>query len=352
MKAVDKQVPWGRPAEDVIARRRERKNHVMHRQRLKDSKSITDSMTPNTTNMTHLRNRAKKRQMADDRLQDIAHENRKLMEKMAAIMRSKGPSSKVDPKKPKQKGEAVFGMGGLNEVTRRKQHDKIASENREILTRIRGGKNTRSFYDHNVMGKDEVTRLKYIKNISKAHQRDTRVNKYNARKKMLAASMPANTMFTPGMPETTGGAGYGQVLDGSMNLSLHTAKQIREDVATKRGMPLPDIINRRPGEVREEKASTHIFKKSNGGGGGVTGKFVMTHTGAVGGNPLAPLSQEESGFDGGEWGDMGNDYDYNSAEGGNFPGRGYSAASGNRPTTTAQSSRSMEYGSGGEEEEE
>jgi hypothetical protein len=33
MKAMDSKVPWGRPSEDVIARRRSHKNHVMHKQR-------------------------------------------------------------------------------------------------------------------------------------------------------------------------------------------------------------------------------------------------------------------------------------------------------------------------------
>jgi len=64
----------------------------MHRQRLKDTQRQVDSNEPHTTTMTHLRVRAKKRQMADDRLQTIANENRKLMEKMSAIMRNKGPA--------------------------------------------------------------------------------------------------------------------------------------------------------------------------------------------------------------------------------------------------------------------
>ena len=116
MLTVDRKVPWGRPAEDVIARRRSRKALTMHRQRLKDSMAQVDRQVPDTTSMNHLKHRAKKRQMADDRLQVIANENRKLMEKMAAIMRKKGPGAKSSDK-PRGKGEAIYNAPPLHEVS-------------------------------------------------------------------------------------------------------------------------------------------------------------------------------------------------------------------------------------------
>mmetsp|Transcript_10227 Transcript_10227/g.20388 ORF Transcript_10227/g.20388 Transcript_10227/m.20388 type:complete len:184 (-) Transcript_10227:6-557(-) len=181
MLTVDKKVPWGRPAEDVIARRRQRKAITMHRQRLKDTAPGVDRQVPDSSSMNHLKHRAKKRQMADDRLQVIANENRKLMEKMAAIMRKKGPgaagSKSRSPNKPKEKGEAIYNATPLHEVTRRKEQKRIQAENRSILARIRNGKNTKSFYDHKDMGRHEKERIKYIKNISKSYQREMRVKK-------------------------------------------------------------------------------------------------------------------------------------------------------------------------------
>jgi len=348
----------------------------MHRQRLKDTHSILDSHEPETTNMTHLRVRAKKRQMADDRLQTIANENRKLMEKMSNIMRNKGPKvgrggGKKSPQRlrPLQRGEAIYNKGGLHTVVRRREQNRIASENRAILQRIKNGKNTRSFYDRDVMGKEEKERLKYIKNISKSHQREMRVKKARARKAMMQSSMSTNAMFAPsgGMGSTESGGygynmagseGYGQILDSSMKVSLHTARQIREDVATQRGMPLPDLMSRRPGEagaaVKRNKDRRN--NQPDAGKERRNEKFTMSHNGAIpmgegggvgGGSStfddlgmgFGSMSLEEGGgvMGGGDFGD----YDYESAEGGRFEGRGYSAASQNRPTTTAQSTRSQ-----------
>ncbi|GMH91239.1 hypothetical protein TL16_g12000 [Triparma laevis f. inornata] len=366
MLTVDRKIPWGRPAEDVIARRRERKGHNMHRQRLKDSRAQVDRDVPDTTSMKHLRNRAKKRQMADDRLQQIANENRKLMEKMAAIMRKKGPGAK-SPTKPKARGEAIYNAPPLNAVTRRNEQSRIARENRAILARIRNGKNTKSHYDHGELGKEEKRRLRYIKNISKSYQRDIRVKKATARKNMMMASVPTMGGLNQGSIDSAGmGGGYGSVLEGGMSLSLHTAKQIREDVATQRGMPLPDIISRRPGETHRpvmKMPQVGVPGKSVGGGSVASqSKFVLSHKGAgatgnasIGsqgsfgfgqefgnsltdagaGSPGPEFGEAGAAFAGGEWGD----YDYNSADGGNFPGRGYSAANSNRPNTTAQSGR-------------
>ena len=180
--------------------------------------------------MTHLRVRAKKRQMADDRLQEIANENRKLMEKMSAIMRNKGPQvgrgakTRKSPTRlrPLQRGEAIYNKGGLHTVVRKREQNRIADENRAILARIKNGKNTRSFYDHGRMGKEEKERLKYIKNISKSYQRDVRVQKAKARKQMMQSSIAQNTMFAPtsmGGPAGYGGLGGG---GGGMQCELTT----------------------------------------------------------------------------------------------------------------------------------
>ncbi|GMI29360.1 hypothetical protein TeGR_g14129, partial [Tetraparma gracilis] len=172
---------------------------------------------------------------------------------------------------------------------------------------------------------------------------------FNARKQMMAPTLNPGASLGNAAPGY-GGSGYGQVMDGAMNLTLHTAKQIREDVATQRGMPLPDIINRRPGEQAQPMAAKTMgsmnqrrAEPAGGAGSPEKQKFVMTHTGVMG-NPLGGDDDDDSAWQ---------SYDYNSADGGEFHGRGYSSA-GNRPGTTQQSQRSQQSGnfSGGEEEEE
>ena len=306
--------------------------------------------------MTHLRVRAKKRQMADDRLQEIANENRKLMEKMSAIMRNKGPAvgrgsstRKKSPTRlrPLQRGEAIYNKGGLHTAVRKREQNRIANENRAILARIKNGKNTRSYYDHARMGKEEKERLKYIKNISKSYQRDVRVQKAQARRSMLLNSASLSAPSFDVGSSYGGGEGYGQIMDGAMKVTLHTARQIREDVATQRGMPLPDLMSKRPGETGKNIGRG----KGQGKGGKDKTGFTLQHSGAPGGggymgSPPSPNLNITPGFGSlsidGEGGMEGfGDYDYESAEGGRFEGRGYSRGTGDRPSTTAQSTRSQ-----------
>ncbi|GMI54097.1 hypothetical protein ScalyP_jg7700 [Parmales sp. scaly parma] len=366
MKAVDRKVPWGRPPEDIIARRKERTNHKLHRQRLRDSRCMVDSSKPNTTNMAHLRVRAKKRQLADDRLQTIAIENRKLMEKMSAIMRLTGPATATtggnvqSPSKtrPLMKGEAVHNKGGLHDVMRKKEQRRIADENRTIIQKLRAGAETKSFYDHNTMARAETQRIKYIKNISKKYNRDLRASKHQARKLLLSERLPEMNM-TNGSGEggeEGGGYGYSQVMDGAMNLTLHTAKQIRMDVANQRGMPLPDIISRRPGEsnspikmqqMQGQQQQQQQQQTTNHDAHNDPHQFILKHEGMGGEGGGGGEKAEEGGIsfspefagsmDGGGAG-FG-DYDYNSADGGDFHGRGYSRSDAERPSTTAQSQR-------------
>ena len=51
MRAVDLRTPWGRSAEDVIARKRERYEHTLHRNRLAGIRSTIDCGEPATVDM-------------------------------------------------------------------------------------------------------------------------------------------------------------------------------------------------------------------------------------------------------------------------------------------------------------
>ena len=155
--------------------------------------------------------------------------------------------------------------------------------------------------------------------------------------------------------EGGGGYGYSQVMDGAMNLTLHTAKQIRMDVANQRGMPLPDIISRRPGESNspikmqqmQGQQQQQQQQTTNHDAHNDPHQFILKHEGMGGEGGGGGEKAEEGGIsfspefagsmDGGGAG-FG-DYDYNSADGGDFHGRGYSRSDAERPSTTAQSQR-------------
>ena len=165
--------------------------------------------------------------------------------------------------------------------------------------------------------------------------------------------------------------GYGQALSSGQTITLHTAKQIREDVATQRGVPLPDLMSRRPGDdaggragAPQQRARMKQHHGNNnrndlgrlqhrghdgaapGGGEGKFGALSFSssfasglpsdYSGSFRENPYD--EEEEGGGGGGGF----NDYDYNTEDNGKFHDRGYSANGVNerRPGTTAQSGRS------------
>mmetsp|Transcript_7521 Transcript_7521/g.19180 ORF Transcript_7521/g.19180 Transcript_7521/m.19180 type:complete len:176 (+) Transcript_7521:74-601(+) len=162
MKAVDYCVPWGRPSEDVIARKRERQSARLNKQRLNNIKSMIDCSAPAVPK--HLANRQKKKQLAVDRQHVIDIENAKLVEKMARILRGQGP---------KVCGDAPFRLtGSKNEPIRRKELEKISNENRAIAARIR---QQAPNYDHFKMADDYHVSTGYAKNISRTFKRDQRI---------------------------------------------------------------------------------------------------------------------------------------------------------------------------------
>ena len=231
--------------------------HKLHRDRLASIKPSVDCNTPSTVNMKHLTHRLKKKQLADDRQQEIALENRKLMEKMAKILRGQakpmpGAESNGQPQGPH--APPPFSLGkSKNEPVRRKMREKIELENMQMAQRLA---DTTPHYDHHGMADEYSQSVLYMKNISRAHQREQRLARalgragggYGADGDLaeLSASQSADLAGLgpdgAGLPQVYANLMAGGGAASTGKIAVRTARQVRDDVAAQRGPALPPML--------------------------------------------------------------------------------------------------------------
>eukprot|EP00592_Proboscia_alata_P009841 CAMPEP_0194362464 /NCGR_PEP_ID=MMETSP0174-20130528/10209_1 /TAXON_ID=216777 /ORGANISM="Proboscia alata, Strain PI-D3" /LENGTH=246 /DNA_ID=CAMNT_0039135345 /DNA_START=331 /DNA_END=1071 /DNA_ORIENTATION=- len=143
----------------------------------------------------------------------------------------------ITNKKPLLKGEAVYIKKSLNEAARKNDLVRIAKENRQMKERTRG-KHVQSFYSRDELAKAEKERSKYVRNISKSHQRNTRLDRASSGNKQSAGEQgPLNNFLNEKKKEFNLLITITQK-DGRP-LILKTARQVRQDVALQCGRPLP-----------------------------------------------------------------------------------------------------------------
>ncbi len=70
---------------DLITFKREMEEFQRHRARVQNVRPCTDTTTPKSLGLKHLKARPKKQQLIDDRNQVIAMENKKMMENMTKV---------------------------------------------------------------------------------------------------------------------------------------------------------------------------------------------------------------------------------------------------------------------------
>ena len=70
---------------DLVNFKREHDHHVQHVDRVRSIRHVINTATPKSLGLKHLASRPKKQQLIDDRQQQIAKENRKLMERMTTV---------------------------------------------------------------------------------------------------------------------------------------------------------------------------------------------------------------------------------------------------------------------------
>jgi len=117
-------IPVGNKACSDRVRKRE---HDMHKQRIKGMRPQVDTTVPTVCGLDHLRNNLKREQLLEERYYEIDRENRILLTKMSDIMRC---SSDMAGKGGKAAAPS------LNRDSRKTELMRITQENQAILKRI------------------------------------------------------------------------------------------------------------------------------------------------------------------------------------------------------------------------
>jgi len=129
-----------------------KREHDMHKQRMKDIKSQVDTTVPSTCHLDHLRNNLKREKLLEERYYEIDRENKILLQKMSDIMKS---ATYVD------RGKS--GPPSLNRDSRKTELMRITHENQAILRRIQ---QAQPVYNH-VAWEDSYRKSgAYLKNTS------------------------------------------------------------------------------------------------------------------------------------------------------------------------------------------
>lgn len=111
------------------------RNQARHQQKLRDMKSSIDNKCPRQA--SHLRTKAKKNALMEDRFAQIETENRLLLEKMSHIVRFKGGIDCTN--------DSLQYSHSLSKERRKRELQRITKENQKILRRIQEARPT---YNH------------------------------------------------------------------------------------------------------------------------------------------------------------------------------------------------------------
>ncbi|CAG9324013.1 unnamed protein product [Blepharisma stoltei] len=143
---MDRSLP---SANKILYKKWQSDDKEKHYRHLRDARPIVDIKTPG--NFSHIKNKAKRDQLLEDRFTEIERENRILLEKMHNIFQTK---KSVGIKK-NQKGSLNFGY-------RKKVMNQINTENRQLLARL---KNKSSCYSAREWEKDRKNTEKRLRSM-------------------------------------------------------------------------------------------------------------------------------------------------------------------------------------------
>mmetsp|Transcript_13225 Transcript_13225/g.24833 ORF Transcript_13225/g.24833 Transcript_13225/m.24833 type:complete len:187 (+) Transcript_13225:155-715(+) len=124
-----------------------------HKQKLRNMKCSIDNKPPRQAG--HLKSKAKKNALIEDRISQIETENHILLRKMSHIMMNKGA---ID-----NKNENIKYGHSLNKDRRKRELQRITKQNLQILNRIQGAMPT---YNHKQWEKEAKENDKILSNIS------------------------------------------------------------------------------------------------------------------------------------------------------------------------------------------
>lgn len=118
----------------ILTKKWQEKERRIHMQKLRNVKPTIDLKKPK--NFKHLKSRAKKEQMLEDRYTEIERENRILLEKMTSIMQKPNRTSTSFSNDRFTLPSAISQKKSLNRAQRKQELLKITLENQAILRRL------------------------------------------------------------------------------------------------------------------------------------------------------------------------------------------------------------------------
>lgn len=110
---------------ELVKHKREMEHFQQHLERVRTITHCTDTSTPHSLGLKHLATRPKKQQLIEDRHQEVAKENKKLMERMTKIMASQRPQPKHER------------LPSVNETGRKLETERVNFENSLLLSRLK-----------------------------------------------------------------------------------------------------------------------------------------------------------------------------------------------------------------------
>ncbi|XP_067841617.1 sperm axonemal maintenance protein CFAP97D1-like [Heptranchias perlo] len=130
----------------------DRASYHEHRRKVQAAKSMVDNNSPET--FAHLNLKFKKLKIEEERLSTIERDNQILLEKMSAIMRTRG---RIDNKNE-------YKSKSLNSEKRQRELRRVTRENKTILERL---KQVEPQYDHLKWLEDWYKAEKHMDNIAR-----------------------------------------------------------------------------------------------------------------------------------------------------------------------------------------
>lgn len=171
----------------LLAKKWREKERKIHMQKLRSVKPTIDLQRPKT--FKHLKSRAKKEQMLEDRYTEIERENRILLEKMTSIMQKPNRTSSSFSSERFALQSAQM-KKSLNRASRKQELLKITLENQAILRRLQ---DKNSNYNVARWEHDHKLRQDLLKNMSEYP--DELDSKY--RKRLFNKSEAGGTAYRP-----------------------------------------------------------------------------------------------------------------------------------------------------------
>jgi hypothetical protein len=179
----------GAPAGNkLLAKKWREKERKIHLQKLRSVKPTIDLNRPKT--FKHLKSRAKKEQMLEDRYTEIERENRILLEKMTSIMQKPNRTTSQSFSNERFAIQSAQMKKSLNRASRKQELLKITLENQAILRRLQ---DKNSNYNVARWEHDHKQRQDLLKNMSE-YPDDYSTN---FRKRLMNKSEAGGTAYRP-----------------------------------------------------------------------------------------------------------------------------------------------------------